>query len=431
MFYTDTLHACADERFKLPLHILTETSCHALFAYNMFRAGIVSGPLPEFTLIHVPSLTLIPEVDKVPGDGVIAIDLDNRIALIAGRLYGGEIWKAVFTYLCTILPLLYPGVLCVHGGVNVKQDTGFVTLFEALSGGGKTALSTDDECMQVGDDGHIITNMGVANIAGGCYAKIRGISPEREPGICNAIRYGALMENVELNELGIPNYDAGPENIRVSYPIGHIDDFWTTGVAPMPNASIILTTDMFGVFPPVSLLTPEQAIYYAGSGFTTKGAGTEISATFESTNEFGFTPTFSPWLGGPFLILNPSFIAERRMAILREHNIASYLVSTGWIGGPRASVQTGVHAHPEGRRISLATTRAIVHAIQRNELQGAETEYLSEHNLWVPKHVHGVEDRNLNPRHMWTRKKTYAENADRNLHTLPEDILRAGRPKHT
>jgi phosphoenolpyruvate carboxykinase (ATP) len=425
LFYSDDLWAGADHGSRVPLRVITQYAWHQLFARRMFIRGTPGEGRhgQRWTLINLPRLH--PEYGAA-SDGIIAIDLEERVILIANRLYGGEIWKSVFTALNVLLPLQQ--VLTMHCGANITH-AGTVTLFFGLSGTGKTTLSTDETSLLIGDDGHGWGDDGIFNLTGGCYAKLHDITSEREPLIWDAMRFGAIMENVVLDEHRGPLYEEGPENIRGAYPLEFIPSALPGGRASHPNAIVILTCDMHGVLPPVAVLSPEQAAFHYLAGYTTKVGSTEAES------KEAFSPVLSAFLGEPFFPLHPDlYLALFRDRIAR-HSVPVYLVNTGWTGGPRGASED---EHPEARRFSIATSRAIVHAIQRGEVSD-DLQLLPEHGLYVPRHVHGVESRNLNPRMMWKDKHSYdatcrqlAQYIQGTMRTkftsVPKEILDAGPP---
>ena len=425
LFYSDDLYVGRDSKYSQPIRLITKYAWHHLFGRNFFIKGAQhDGRTKPWTILNIPSLQLNPKKYGINGDGIIAIDLDEKIILIVNRTYGGENWKAIFTAMNTLLPL--KGVLPMHCGANITKHGGSVTLFLGLSGTGKTTLSADDSCLLVGDDGHIWTHDGISNLAGGCYAKAHGITHEREPLIWDALRFGAIMENVVLDAERIPDYEEGPENIRALYPMEFIDDVYPGEHTEHPNAIIFLTCDMYGVLPPVAVLTPEQAAYYYSAGYTTKIGSTEAG----SKNDV--EPTFSAYFGEVFFPLENRFYLDLFQKLLKTHHVPVYLVNTGWTGGPQGS--------PQGRRISIATSRNIIHAIQHGAIHEDDLELLPEHNLRVPIHLTGIDDRLLNPQKTWDNKTLYFEKVDilnkeffttmaRKFPDLPKEIVQSGRPK--
>lgn len=425
LFFSDDLYIGKDSQYRQPIRLVTKYAWHHLFGRNFFIKGEAhDGSKKPWTLLSVPSFITVPERDSTHSDGVIAIDLDEQVVLIANRTYGGCEWKAFFTAMNTLLP--FDDVLTMHCGANITKKEGHVTLFLGLSGTGKTALSADPDCLLIGDDGHGWGPNGIFNIAGGCYAKLHDITREREQLIWDALHFGTIMENVVLDNNRLPDFEIGPENIRGLYPMDFIDDVYPAEHAGHPDAIIFLTCDMYGVLPPVAKLSAEQAAYYFAAGYTTKIGSTEANSLHD------FEPTFSAYFGEVFFPLLSKYYLDLFQNKLREHNVPVYLVNTGWTGGPMGS--------PAGRRFSIATSRNIVHAIQHNKIHDEDLVLLTEHNLLVPKHVAGVDERNLNPLNMWDDKVAYHAacqelnqlfhaNMAKKFPDMESAILESGRPK--
>lgn len=308
----------------------------------------------------------------------------------------------------------------MHCSANIGED-GQTVVFFGLSGTGKTTLSTDPERKLIGDDEHGWCDQGVFNFEGGCYAKTIGLDKEKEEEIYNAIKFGAVLENVVIDEKGVPDYKDSSltENTRTAYPIEFIDNIQVSGTGNNPSKIIFLTADAFGIMPAVSKLTKEAAMYHFMSGYTSKVAGTERGITEPKT-------TFSACFGEPFMLLNPAVYAKLLGEKIDKHNTEVFLVNTGWIGG----------AYGEGKRINLPYTRAMVKGIISGEL-GKEEYY--EHpvfNLLIPKQCPGVPKEILNPRELWENKEEYDkkafELADKfkenfsKFNNVPENILKAG-----
>ena len=325
----------------------------------------------------------------------MAFNLTERMGLIGGTWYGGEMKKGIFSVMNYFLPLR--GMAAMHCSAN-QGKSGDTAIFFGLSGTGKTTLSTDPNRALIGDDEHGWDDNGVFNFEGGCYAKCINLSAEKEPDIFNAIKRDALLENLVIDDEGNIDFDsaAKTENTRVSYPIYHINNI----VKPVsrgthPSKVIFLSADAFGVLPPVSVLNREQTMYYFLSGYTAKLAGTERGIITPQ-------PTFSSCFGAAFLMLHPTKYAEELAKKLTEHNATAYLVNTGWTGG----------GYGVGKRFSLKDTRTIISAILNNELVDCETTLVKPFNLFVPKHINGLDDSLLNPENAWADKKAYKESAD-------------------
>jgi phosphoenolpyruvate carboxykinase (ATP) len=311
------------------------------------------------------------------------------MSIIGGTWYGGEMKKGIFSMMNYWLPL--EGKLPMHCSANVGKD-GDVCLFFGLSGTGKTTLSTDPNRALIGDDEHGWDENGVFNFEGGCYAKVINLDPSSEPEIYAAIRKNALLENVVCDNSGIIDYadDSKTENTRVSYPIEHIDNYQENLQAGHPKNIIFLTADAFGVLPPVSKLTKEQAMYYFLSGYTAKVAGTELGIKEP-------VATFSACFGEAFLPLHPTRYAKLLGEKIDAHGVNVYLLNTGWTGG----------SYGVGKRMSIKNTRACIDAILSGNILKAEFDSLDIFNLAIPKELPGVDTAVLNPRNTWDNKEEY------------------------
>src|SRR5215210_6403970 len=398
-FYVVDAYAGADPRYRLNLQVATEYAWHALFAHQLFRRPgrkELEDFEPEWTVISVPEFLAEPEEDGTESETFVGIDFSRKVVLVAGTRYAGEIKKSIFSVLNFVLPTEH-SVLPMHCSANVGDEDD-VALFFGLSGTGKTTLSADPERHLIGDDEHGWSDEGVFNFEGGCYAKTIDLSPEKEPQIYEAIRFGAVLENVGMDrKTREEDYTDRTltENTRVAYPLEHIQDAVPEGMAGHPKAVLFLTADAFGVLPPISALTPEQAAYYFLSGYTAKLAGTE--ADMESEVE----ATFSTCFGAPFLPLPPTTYSTMLSDRLREHGTRCYLINTGWSGGPYGT----------GARIDIAGTRRMVRAVIGGELDNAETRQDPNFGLHVPLEVPGVPNEVLDPRETWDDKETYDESA--------------------
>lgn len=369
---------------RLRVRFITEVAWQAHFVKNMFirpdEAGLADF-IPDFVVMNAAKCTNPHwQAQGLHSENFIAFNLTERMQLIGGTWYGGEMKKGLFSVMNYLLPL--KGIAAMHCSANVGKK-GDVAIFFGLSGTGKTTLSTDPERQLIGDDEHGWDDDGVFNFEGGCYAKTINLSEQAEPEIYRAIRRNALLENVVVRADGSVDYsDASKtENTRVSYPIDHIDNI----VRPVSKAGharkvIFLTADAFGVLPPVSRLTPEQTQYHFLSGFTAKLAGTERGITAP-------TPTFSACFGAAFLMLHPTQYAQVLVKRMQAAGTQAYLVNTGWNGS--------------GKRISLKDTRAIINAILAGELDEAEVDTLPIFGLQFPRALNQVETAILDPRNSW------------------------------
>lgn len=390
--------AGADPEYQLPIRIVTEYAWHSLFAHQLFRRLSPEQQAthrPQWHVVNAATLQLDPEQDGTRSEVAAMINFDEKLVLIVGTEYAGEIKKSIFTIMNMILPP--QGVMPMHCSANIGPD-GRVALFFGLSGTGKTTLSADPERTLIGDDEHGWSENGVFNFEGGCYAKCIRLSHEAEPEIYDAIRFGSVLENVVLTDTRQPDYDDGSltENTRVAYPLEYIPNASESGMGGQPSTIIFLTADAFGVLPPISRLTPEQTMYHFLSGYTAKLAGTEAGLGSEPQ------ATFSACFGAPFMPLDPTVYADLLGKKLREGNVRVFLLNTGWSGGP----------YGVGKRINLKHTRRMVSAALSGELDDAETWHDDQFNLDVPTQIDGVPDELLHPRQTWSDQAEYDRNAD-------------------
>lgn len=407
--------------------VVAEEAHQALFVKQMLvrpnRFELWRYGDPDFVVLACPSFKCDPKVHGTNSEVAVVINFEERVVLVAGTGYSGEIKKAVFSVMNYLLPV-EDDVLTMHCSANVDPATNSSAVFFGLSGTGKTTLSADPRRQLIGDDEHAWCREGVFNIEGGCYAKAIGLTRNREPEIWDAIRFGTLCENVVLNPLTRkPDYmdDSVTENTRVSYPVEYVKNALLTGVDGIPDVVIFLTADAFGVLPPVSRLTPEGAKYHFLTGFTSKVAGTE-----EGIEEP--QPTFSSMFGEPFMPLAPEVYARKLGEKIGRHQVRCYLVNTGWTGGPYGT----------GHRIDLGATRAIVDAVLDGSIEDATFVHNDLFNLDVPRSCPGVEPRILDPRSTWVDGCAYdrcalelaimfKENFDRRFPDMA-DIAEAGGP---
>jgi phosphoenolpyruvate carboxykinase (ATP) len=383
-----------DEAHGVGVRVISESPWHALFAYNMFlrlSPDELEGFEPQFTVLHAPHFKADPARHGSNSETVIVVNFAAREVLVTGSRYAGEIKKSIFSVLNHLLP--EAGVLPMHCSANVGS-TGDVALFFGLSGTGKTTLSADASRGLIGDDEHGWSDEGVFNFEGGCYAKTIRLSPEGEPEIYRATQmFGTILENVVLDEETRKiNFDDSSitENTRASYPIHYIPNAVLPSRGRHPSNVVFLTADAFGVLPPISRLTPEQAMYHFLSGYTAKVAGTERGVTEPQA-------TFSACFGAPFLPRHPSVYAEMLGTKLRDHSAKVWLVNTGWSGG----------AHGVGSRMKLSYTRAMVNAALAGELEAVEFAPDPVFGVDVPVSIPGVPDEVLSPRGTWADGEAY------------------------
>jgi len=387
---------------RLNVRFIMEVAWQAHFVTNMFIRPTpeeLNTFIPDFVVFNA-SKTVNPRWKEqgLNSEVFVAFNLGERMAVIGGTWYGGEMKKGIFSVMNYFLPL--KGIASMHCSANMGKE-GDTAIFFGLSGTGKTTLSADPKRYLIGDDEHGWDNEGIFNFEGGCYAKCINLSKENEPDIYSAIRRDALLENLVYDSVsGEIDFTsaAKTENTRVSYPIYFIHNI----VKPIskgddPKNIIFLTCDAFGIFPPVAKLTTDQTMYYFLSGYTAKVAGTERGIKEP-------TPTFSSCFGAAFLLLHPTVYAKELAKKIMKHEATAYLVNTGWIAGP----------YGVGKRIDIPSTRAIIDAILDNSLLKAEYEVLPVFGLHVPKSVKGVDNKILNPRNLWENKEKYDESA-RNL----------------
>lgn len=397
--YVRDMWAGADPQYRLPVRVITPNAWHNLFAFNMFRRpdeAELDGMVPGFTILHAPEYEADPARHGTRTSTFILINFGRKEVLIGGTRYAGEIKKSVFGVLNYTLPL--QGVLSMHCSANVGPE-GDTALFFGLSGTGKTTLSADPQRDLIGDDEHGWGEDGVFNIEGGCYAKCIDLSAKSEPEIYGAIRFGTVLENTVLDPATrvVDFHDSSlTENTRASYPIEYIPHAQIPCRGRHPRNIIFLTCDAFGVLPPVSLLSPEQAMYHFISGYTAKVAGTEVGVTEPK-------PNFSACFGAPFLVWHPTYYAELLAKKMREHDVKAYLVNTGWSGG----------SYGVGSRMSLGYTRAVINAIHDGTLAKAPTEVDPFFGLAVPTECLHVPAEILVPRNSWADGAAYDETAQK------------------
>lgn len=412
--------AGADEKYRLHVRVVSEYAYQSLFIQHLLLR-----PTPQQLKTHKPALTILcapgciadPQTDQTNSEAFIILNLEKMLVLIGGTKYAGEIKKSIFTVLNYILP--FKGVLPMHASANIGKR-GSSALFFGLSGTGKTTLSADPKRALIGDDEHGWSENGIYNFEGGCYAKCINLKKDSEPLIWEAIRDGALVENVVLQKDGSFDFtdDRYTENTRAGFPIHYIENTVISGIGPHPKTVIFLTADAFGVLPPVAKLDIDSAIYHFLSGYTSKLAGTERGVSEPKA-------TFSACFGAPFMPLRPNVYGGLLRRYLNRYKSKVYLINTGWIGGP----------YGIGKRISIEDTRKIVTAALDGKIPN-NLRHDKVFNLFVPKSVPGVRTALLTPRNLWKDKKAYDKKAGELAHLfyenfkkyndIPQKIVRMG-----
>jgi phosphoenolpyruvate carboxykinase (ATP) len=395
--FVQDLYAGADSKYRLPIRVINEYAWHNLFVRALFvrpSAEELKTHRAEFTIVAAPEFQADPKRDGTRSEAFIVVSFTRKIVLIGGTKYAGEMKKSIFGVMNFLLP--QNNVFPMHCSANVGKN-GETALFFGLSGTGKTTLSADPERLLIGDDEHGWSPTGIFNFEGGCYAKCIKLSKENEPQIWNAIRFGSVLENVTLDEIThVPDYndDSRTENTRCAYPVDYIEGAVIPGKGGHPKNVIFLTADAFGVLPPISKLTTDQAMYHFLSGYTAKVAGTEAGVKEPQ-------PNFSTCFGSPFLPLRPKVYAEMLGQRMQEHGSQCWLVNTGWFGGP----------YGVGSRMKLPYTRAMVNAAIEGALANVEFEADPAFGLTIPKSVPGVPSEFLHPRDAWKDKAAYDKTA--------------------
>lgn len=394
--YVTDVYCGASLDSRKSVRFITEVAWQAHFIQNMFIMPQTQEELdnfkPDFTIYNsCKTVDMAYASHGLHSEVYVIFNVEDNIAIIGGTWYAGEMKKGVFSMMNYWLPL--EGKLAMHCSANIGKD-GDTALFFGLSGTGKTTLSTDPNRALIGDDEHGWDDEGIFNFEGGCYAKVINLDGSSEPEIFNAIKKGAILENVVADENGVVDYTDGSktENTRVSYPLCHIENHTPDMRGGHPTNIIFLCADAFGVLPPVAKLDKQQAMYYFLSGYTAKVAGTERGITEP-------VATFSSCFGEAFLPLNPTVYAELLGRKIDQHKVNVYLVNTGWTGGP----------YGVGKRMSIKNTRACINGILDGSINESEFENLPVFNLKIPKTLKGVETEVLNPRNTWKDKESYDE----------------------
>ncbi|MBO0321327.1 phosphoenolpyruvate carboxykinase (ATP) [Muricauda sp. CAU 1633] len=399
--YVRDCYACADPSYKLNIRVVNEYPWSNMFAYNMFLRPTeeeLEDFDPEWTVINAPGFMADAEVDGTRQHNFAILNFTKKIALIGGTGYTGEIKKGIFSALNFILPV-YKNTLPMHCSANVGED-GDTAIFFGLSGTGKTTLSTDPDRKLIGDDEHGWTpDNTVFNFEGGCYAKVINLSEENEPEIYGAIKKGAILENVIMDDSGVVDFSntSITQNTRVSYPIYHIENIQEPSIGKNVKNIFFLTADAFGVLPPISKLTPAQAAYHFISGYTAKVAGTEAGVVEPQ-------PSFSACFGAPFMPLHPAKYAEMLSRKMKESGVDVWLINTGWTGGP----------YGVGTRMKLKYTRAMISAALSGELGLYCYDKYHIHSVFgvaQPRECPGVPTSVLSPRATWNNDDAYYKTA--------------------
>lgn len=392
-------YACADPKFRTNIRVVTEQAYHNIFANNLFLRPTKEEVLnfsPEWTIVNAPGFKADPAIDGTRQHNFAILNFTKKIILIGGTGYTGEIKKGIFGVLNFVLPH-DKNVLSMHCSANIGKD-GDTAIFFGLSGTGKTTLSADPNRGLIGDDEHGWATDTVFNLEGGCYAKCVDLTKEKEPEIWEAIKFGALLENIvcyeETSTVDFSNISK-TENTRVAYPINHIANAVEPSIASNPKNIFFLTCDAYGVLPPISKLDAGQAMYHFISGYTAKVAGTEAGVTEPQT-------TFSACFGKVFLPLHPAKYAEMLGKKMKEHQVNVWLVNTGWTGG----------AYGTGSRMKLSYTRAMITAALNGALAGVEFEQHPVFGLQMPTTCPNVPSEILNPRNTWSSAADYDQKAN-------------------
>jgi phosphoenolpyruvate carboxykinase (ATP) len=388
-----------DPEYALSLRVITDLATTALLSENMFISGRGKDPSiwdnPNFTIIAVPWCKAVPSVDGTRSDVSILFNFDKKIAIVMGSWYSGEVKKVIFSIMNFVLP--DKGVFPMHCSANMGKK-GDTALYFGLSGTGKTTLSTDPTRILIGDDEHGWTDKGIFNIEGGCYAKVIGIKPDTDPEIYQGIKFGTLLENVEVKDDRTPDFFSKKytENTRAAIPLEFVPNSKQDAVGGIPQTIFFLSADAFGVLPPISKLTKEQAMYYFISGYTAKIAGTETGI-----NEP--VPVFSACFGAPFMMRHPAEYAAMLGERIEKHNANVFLVNTGWSGGP----------YGIGKRIKLHYTREMIRAALDGRLNYVDFVEEPYFGFKVPVEIpqSDVPSNILLPEKTWTSREEYQQTA--------------------
>lgn len=397
--YVRDSYACADENYRLNIRLINEYPWSNLFGYNMFlrpEESELENFKTDWIVVNAPGFKANPELDGTRQENFSILNFTRKIALIGGSGYTGEIKKGIFSALNFILPV-HKQCLPMHCSANIGPD-GDTAIFFGLSGTGKTTLSADPERKLIGDDEHGWTKENtIFNFEGGCYAKVIHLTEENEPDIYRAIKPGAILENVILDEDGNVDFDdtSITPNTRVSYPLHHINNIAVPSIGGNPQNIFFLTADAFGVLPPISKLTPGQAAYHFISGYTAKVAGTEAGIDEPQ-------PNFSACFGAPFMPLHPTKYGEMLSKKMKDAHVNVWLVNTGWTGGPYGT----------GSRMKLKYTRAMIESALKGRLEKVSFTKHPVFGLQMPVECENVPSEVLNPRNTWADKEAYDKKAE-------------------
>ena len=410
--YARDCFACADVNYRLKIRIINEYPWSNMFTLNMFlrpNREELENFEPDWIVVNAPGFMADPERDGTRQHNFAILNFTKKIAIVGGTGYTGEIKKGIFSALNFLLPV-FQETLPMHCSANVGED-GETAIFFGLSGTGKTTLSADPDRKLIGDDEHGWTpENSVFNFEGGCYAKAINLSEENEPDIYRAIKPGAILENVVMDDKGEVDFSdiSITQNTRVSYPIYHIDNIQVPSIGHNPKNIFFLTADAFGVLPPISKLTPGQAAYHFISGYTAKVAGTE-----EGIDEP--LPSFSACFGAPFMPLHPTKYAEMLSAKMQEAGVHVWLVNTGWTGGP----------YGVGTRMKLRYTRAMITAAMNGSLEEANKGNYHIHSVFgvqMPRTCPNVPTDVLSPRSTWNNDDAYYKTAHKLANSFKENF---------
>jgi len=407
--FVQDLYCGAEVTEALPIRVITHNAWHSAFARNMFvrpDEARLGAHEPQFTVLHAPHFEAVPDVDGVNSHVFVIVNYAAKEVIIGGSRYAGEIKKSIFSVMNLILPK--KGILPMHCSANTNGEN--TAIFFGLSGTGKTTLSADPKRALVGDDEHGWGANGVFNFEGGCYAKLIDLSEEDEPAIFGTTRrFGTVLENIVLDDDGVPDFEdtSKTQNTRGSYPIEFIENRTPDSKGGHPQNVIFLTCDAFGVLPPISRLTPEQAAYHFISGYTAKVAGTEVGVKEPQA-------TFSACFGEPFMPMHPGVYADLLSSKMAEHGATAWLINTGWSGG----------AYGEGNRMKIRYTRAMLNAALDGDLDDVEYVIDGRFGFEVPTSCPGVPADVLQPRGTWTDGDAYDATADRLARMFNENFAR-------